>query len=212
MGVHHRVSTPSSAAGVVRVVAALEDPDPRVAGAGFAQLRAAGIDVTVGVGARSGDPDAGALSASSAYRPSVRDRQSRVEHRRTGRRRRRNVTLADRRRRTRRRARTARRLPGGHRRCRHRDRRPAAASPCAVSSTRRTLRRHACSSTRRAASRPTGPLFDRAARADTGRHHPPCGRGGGRRVASRRRESRTGRSGRRRRRRRSRRDARAART
>jgi diaminohydroxyphosphoribosylaminopyrimidine deaminase/5-amino-6-(5-phosphoribosylamino)uracil reductase len=52
----HRGRTPPCvdaliAAGVTRVVAALEDPDVRVAGAGFAQLRAAGIDVTVGVGA-----------------------------------------------------------------------------------------------------------------------------------------------------------------
>jgi diaminohydroxyphosphoribosylaminopyrimidine deaminase/5-amino-6-(5-phosphoribosylamino)uracil reductase len=37
------------AAGVSRVVAALEDPDPRVSGQGFAQLRAVGIEVTVGV-------------------------------------------------------------------------------------------------------------------------------------------------------------------
>jgi diaminohydroxyphosphoribosylaminopyrimidine deaminase/5-amino-6-(5-phosphoribosylamino)uracil reductase len=39
------------AAGVQRVVAALEDPDPLVAGAGFARLRGAGIDVETGVGA-----------------------------------------------------------------------------------------------------------------------------------------------------------------
>ena len=37
------------AAGVARVVAALEDPDPRVAGGGGRSLRAGGVDVTVGV-------------------------------------------------------------------------------------------------------------------------------------------------------------------
>jgi diaminohydroxyphosphoribosylaminopyrimidine deaminase/5-amino-6-(5-phosphoribosylamino)uracil reductase len=51
----HRGRTPPCvdaliAAGVTSVVAALEDPDPHVAGAGFARLRAAGVDVTVGVG------------------------------------------------------------------------------------------------------------------------------------------------------------------
>ncbi len=50
---HHGVTGPCSAAliraGVARVVSALEDPDPRVAGGGHAMLRAAGIAVEVGV-------------------------------------------------------------------------------------------------------------------------------------------------------------------
>ena len=37
------------AAGVRRVVGAMQDPDPRVAGAGFAQLRTAGVAVDTGV-------------------------------------------------------------------------------------------------------------------------------------------------------------------
>ena len=56
-------------AGVRRVVVALEDPDPRVRGAGFDRLRAAGIEVTVGVGARD------AASSLAPY----------LHHRRTGR-------------------------------------------------------------------------------------------------------------------------------
>lgn len=39
------------AAGIARVVAALQDPDPRVSGGGFARLRAGGVAVRVGEGA-----------------------------------------------------------------------------------------------------------------------------------------------------------------
>ena len=52
---HHGRTGPCAVAlaraGVVRVVSALEDPDPRVAGGGHAILRAAGVTVAVGLGA-----------------------------------------------------------------------------------------------------------------------------------------------------------------
>jgi diaminohydroxyphosphoribosylaminopyrimidine deaminase/5-amino-6-(5-phosphoribosylamino)uracil reductase len=52
---HHGRTPPCAealvAAGVARVVSALEDPDPRVKGEGHARLKAAGIDVEVGEGA-----------------------------------------------------------------------------------------------------------------------------------------------------------------
>ena len=45
------------AAGVARVVAALPDPNPHVAGQGFARLRAAGVQVQTGPGARQAFED-----------------------------------------------------------------------------------------------------------------------------------------------------------
>ena len=55
---HHGKSPPCAdaviAAGIARVVSAIEDPNPEVAGAGHARLRAAGIAVDVGIGARRG--------------------------------------------------------------------------------------------------------------------------------------------------------------
>src|SRR5436309_13418255 len=51
---HHGKSPPCAdaviAAGVSRVVSAIEDPNPNVAGQGHARLRAHGIAVTTGVG------------------------------------------------------------------------------------------------------------------------------------------------------------------
>ena len=50
---HHGRTGPCAdamiAAGIVRVVVAIEDPDPKVSGKGFERLRAAGVEVEVGV-------------------------------------------------------------------------------------------------------------------------------------------------------------------
>lgn len=60
------------AAKVSRVVAALQDPDPRVDGGGFARLRAAGIAVTIGIGAEQAARSmAGFLTRRRLGRPSV---------------------------------------------------------------------------------------------------------------------------------------------
>lgn len=60
------------AAKVARVVVAVEDPDPRVDGGGFAMLRAAGIEVVTGVETAAGEAVlAGYLSHRRTGRPSV---------------------------------------------------------------------------------------------------------------------------------------------
>ena len=60
------------AAGVTRVVAALEDPDPRVAGSGLARLRAAGIAVEGGLcAAEAAELNAGFLVRTALGRPLV---------------------------------------------------------------------------------------------------------------------------------------------
>ena len=60
------------AAGVSRVVSALEDPNPEVAGAGHARLRAAGIAVDVGIGAEEARHDhAGHIRRMRDGRPHV---------------------------------------------------------------------------------------------------------------------------------------------
>jgi diaminohydroxyphosphoribosylaminopyrimidine deaminase/5-amino-6-(5-phosphoribosylamino)uracil reductase len=60
------------AAGIARVVAALEDPNPKVAGAGFARLKSAGIAVENGLGAAEARRDhAGHLRRIVDGRPHV---------------------------------------------------------------------------------------------------------------------------------------------
>ncbi|MBV8663175.1 MAG: bifunctional diaminohydroxyphosphoribosylaminopyrimidine deaminase/5-amino-6-(5-phosphoribosylamino)uracil reductase RibD [Hyphomicrobiales bacterium] len=58
---HHGATPPCAeaiiTAGVARVVCAIEDPDVRVAGRGFAILRAAGIELAVGAGAAAAARD-----------------------------------------------------------------------------------------------------------------------------------------------------------
>ena len=73
---HHGKSPPCAdaviAAGIARVVSALEDPNPEVAGAGHARLRAAGIAVDVGLGADEARRDhAGHIRRMRECRPHV---------------------------------------------------------------------------------------------------------------------------------------------
>jgi len=73
---HHGKSPPCAdaviAAGIARVVSALEDPNPEVAGEGHARLRAAGIAVEVGIGAEEARRDhAGHIRRMRDGRPHV---------------------------------------------------------------------------------------------------------------------------------------------
>src|SRR5579862_362950 len=61
------------AAGIKRVVAAIEDPDPRVAGGGMARLRAAGIMTELGLrAAEAEEANAGFLARVRLGRPLVK--------------------------------------------------------------------------------------------------------------------------------------------
>lgn len=72
---HHGRTPPCAealiAAGVTRVVSALTDPDPRVAGRGHAMLRAAGIAVTEGLRADAAALQRGFLTRVTLGRPMV---------------------------------------------------------------------------------------------------------------------------------------------
>ena len=73
---HHGKTPPCATAlvtaGIARVVTALEDPDPRVAGGGHAMLRAAGVAVTEGVLAATAQrQQAGFLTRVTQGRPMV---------------------------------------------------------------------------------------------------------------------------------------------
>jgi diaminohydroxyphosphoribosylaminopyrimidine deaminase/5-amino-6-(5-phosphoribosylamino)uracil reductase len=73
---HHGRTPPCAealiAAGIARVVAALEDPDPRVAGSGFARLREAEIAVDIGLcAAEAAELNAGFLCRVTHGRPLV---------------------------------------------------------------------------------------------------------------------------------------------
>lgn len=73
---HHGRSPPCAdallEAGIARCVAAIEDPDPRVAGSGLERLRAAGVEVVCGVSAEAaGELNAGYIMQRRDGRPLV---------------------------------------------------------------------------------------------------------------------------------------------
>jgi diaminohydroxyphosphoribosylaminopyrimidine deaminase/5-amino-6-(5-phosphoribosylamino)uracil reductase len=76
---HHGRTPPCAealiAAGVARVVAAMRDPNPRVAGSGLARLQAVGIDVASGLmEAQARDLNPGFISRMERQRPWVRSK------------------------------------------------------------------------------------------------------------------------------------------
>lgn len=76
---HHGRTPPCSAAlvdaGVARVIAAMQDPNPKVAGKGFEQLRGAGIEVSSGLLADlAGTLNRGFISRMTRGRPWVRSK------------------------------------------------------------------------------------------------------------------------------------------
>ena len=86
---HHGKTPPCAdaivAAGIARVVSALEDPNPEVAGQGHARLRAAGIAVEVGLGAEEARRGACRAPPPHARAPPAGDAQARRVGRRQGR-------------------------------------------------------------------------------------------------------------------------------
>ncbi|MFE1600326.1 bifunctional diaminohydroxyphosphoribosylaminopyrimidine deaminase/5-amino-6-(5-phosphoribosylamino)uracil reductase RibD [Methylobacterium sp. ID0610] len=73
---HHGRTSPCAdavvAAGVARVVSAMDDPDPRVAGRGHGRLRAAGLSVSVGtLGAEAARDHGGHILRVTAGRPAL---------------------------------------------------------------------------------------------------------------------------------------------
>ena len=72
-------------AGIARVVSALEDPNPEVAGQGYAKLRERGIAVETGLGARGGGAPARRPHPPHARRPAAGAAEARGVVRRQGR-------------------------------------------------------------------------------------------------------------------------------
>ena len=141
------------AAGVRRVVTAVEDPDPEVRGRGHERLRAAGIEVEVGVGAVEVTQDLAPVPAPAPDRARVLPVEDGDEPRRARRGGRRHVAVDHRSRGARRRPPAARRVPGDRRGAGDRSRRPTVAHR-ARRGPRRRNRRCASCSTPTAASKP----------------------------------------------------------